>query len=123
MSSSFTSLGRLLRTSSAAVFTASPVFTMLASCCLKTLKLTAFWPLMRASESGSFSRSTSWPRSPSVSGRLPLRPTTTWANCFGSRTRPSTRRMESWLASVTRPTGWSLLAWFSAVLICAGVMP
>ena len=37
--------------------------TMLASCCLKTLKTMARWPLMRASESGSFSRSTSCPRS------------------------------------------------------------
>ena len=44
---------------------------MLASCCLKTLKLIAGWPLMRAIESGSRSRSTSVPRSPSVSGRLP----------------------------------------------------
>jgi hypothetical protein len=41
ISVSSTSGGRVLRISSSAAFTASPVATMLASCCLKTLKLIA----------------------------------------------------------------------------------
>ena len=77
---------------------------------------------MRAIESGSRSRSTSVPRSPSVSGRPPRWATTTSAKRFGSRTRPSTRRIASCIASVSRPTGWSALASRSAATISAGVI-
>jgi len=123
MRRSSTSGGSVLRTSSMAFFTASPVATMLASCCLKTLKLMARWPLMRAVLSASRSRSTSWPRSPSVSARPLRRATTICANWRGSRTRPSTRSSASCVPSLSRPTGWSAFASRSAVAISAGVTP
>ncbi len=118
-----TSGGSVLRISSIAAFTASPVATMLASCCLKMLKLMPGAPLKRAIESASFSRSTSAPRSPSVSTRLLRRATTMFSNCFGSRTLPSTRSSVSCTRSLITPTGWSRLASRSAVAISAGVTP
>ena len=123
MRRSSTSGGSVLRISSMAFCTASPTATMLASCCLKTLKLMPAWPLMRAYDSASRSRSTRVPRSASRNDRSPRRATTICSNCRGSRTRPSTRSRASCMLSLTRPTGWSALAWANAAEISAGVTP
>jgi len=113
--------GRLLRNSSPAFFKASPVCTMFASCILNTSKPIELTPSTREIEVASCSRSVMVPRSASVSTTAPRRATTMAANCFGSRTRPSTRTVASCVALLSRPTGRSAFASRSAAAISAGV--
>ena len=109
------------RSSAAAALIASPVATMLASCCLKTWNEIAGTPSTREIESGSRSRSTRVPRS-AMRTTMPSRLATMMsANALASRTRPSTRTIASSFAPESRPTGMSALARTSAAETSPGV--
>ena len=97
-----------------------PVSTILASCCLKTWNEIAGTPSTREIESGSRSRSTSVPRSPSRITVPPRDATTKSVKALASRTLPSTRTTASSLALLSRPTGMSALARCSAADTSAG---